>query len=59
MVVHQQQAGAGIAGHKNIRPAVLIEIRRDRGEPVTTFDLSDPRRFADIGKRAIPIVAKE
>src|SRR5258708_21450276 len=59
MVVHQQQAGAGIAGHKNIRPAVLVEIGRDRGEAVTTFDFSDPRRLADIAKRAIPVVAKD
>ena len=40
-IVHQQKAGARIASNENIRPAVIIEVGRNRGQSIAPLDLRD------------------
>ena len=58
-LLRKQQAGSGVAGHINIRPAIVVEIRGDHGHAVAAF----ARRYAglprDIRECAVAIVAIE
>src|SRR6266849_10847885 len=57
-IVHQQKTGARIASDENIRPAVIVEIGRNRGQAVASFDLPDARGFGHVGKSTVAVVAK-
>ena len=57
MIVHEQQAGGGIAGDKNVRPPILIQISRYHCHPVAFGRFCDPCLLADIGKRTVAIIA--
>ena len=58
-VVQEQDARCGVARDVDIRPAVLVEIRRHRRERVVFPHLPHARRLADVLKRAIAQVAVE
>src|SRR5207344_2443648 len=49
MFVHQQQVRRGIAGHEQIRPAVVIKINSNDSEG-PSHKLIETGRVADIGK---------
>src|SRR5579863_67088 len=57
MVVHEEQTGSGIAGDKNIRPAVFVEVGADRSHAIVSARLGYPGRLADVGECAVSIVA--
>jgi hypothetical protein len=59
VVVTEQQAGSGIAGHIDIRPAVVIEIRGNRREAVSSVRLVYASGGCDIGECAVAVVATE
>ncbi len=59
MIVHEQQARSGVAGHINIRPAIIVKIGGDRGQPIAVLRRRDSGCGADVGKRAISFVAVE
>ena len=57
VIVAEQQAGGGIAGDIDVRPAVVVEIRGHGGHPVAPVDRSRcPHALADIGERAVAVV---
>jgi hypothetical protein len=59
MVIHEKQAGRGIASDVDIRPAILVEIRRDDRHAIALSELCDACFLADIGKGAVTIVSVE
>ena len=60
VIVHQQQAGSGIAGDENIRPAIIVGVGGARPSvrkmPRTARDTGFLR---NIGERAVAVVAIE
>ena len=74
MIVAIQQARRAVAGDVDVRPSVVVEIRRRRAHPVRARRLpvaadedhrgrpartGDPRRFRDVGECAVAAVAIE
>src|SRR5208337_1276204 len=59
MVVHEKQAGSGIAGDVNIRPSVFIQIRCHHGHAIAWRSLRDTCLLADVGKRPVAVVSVE
>src|SRR5205085_7899608 len=59
MVVVEQDAWFRVHSHKNIRPAVVIKIVRDRGDRISGTRLQYPGLLGDIRKSAVPIVVKK
>src|SRR5208337_1336555 len=57
VIVHQQQAGRGVAGHEYIGPSVLIHIEGHCGKAIGTANSRNPRFLRDIRERAISIIA--
>src|SRR5258708_28007654 len=45
-----------ITGNINIRPAVVVEIRGQRREPITPRSLANSRVLRDIRKRAVTVI---
>src|SRR5580698_8763150 len=58
MIVHEKQAGRGIASNKNVGPAVLINVHRNRREAIRSLDGVDPGDLRNIGESTVAIVAK-
>ena len=58
-VIAIKPVGLRVVGLKNIGPAVLINIRDDRGHPVIAAWIVDAGGLADIAKRAVAVVAIE
>ena len=48
MVVHEEQTWGGIARHKDVCPAVFVEIGSDYGHPVALGCAGDPGLLADV-----------
>ena len=44
VVVAEEQAGRGVAGHVDVGPAVVVEIGGDGGQSVPPFSLADAGR---------------
>ena len=59
VIVAEEEAGRGIAGDVDVRPAVVIEIGRDRGHAVAALGFGDARRIADVRERAVAVVVVE
>jgi hypothetical protein len=57
MIVHKQETRSGIAGDKNIRPAIFVEISRDDCHPVAFSRFCDPSLLADVDKSTVAIVS--
>src|SRR4029077_20387458 len=57
VIIHEKQAGGGIAGNVDIRPTVFVEIGGHNGHAITFRRGRDPGLLADVGKRSIAIVA--
>jgi len=57
VIVHEQQAGSGIASDVDIRPAILVEIGGDHGHAVALGKSGDAGLLADVSEAAITIVA--
>ena len=56
VVVVEQDAGLRVHGHINIRPSVVIEIIRDRGNGIPGTGLQDARLLGDVSKSSISVV---
>ena len=59
MVVAEQQAGSGIAGHVDVRPAIVVEIRGHHGEAEAAVRFADAGCGGDIGESAVAVVVIE
>src|SRR5579863_10134540 len=55
----EKQARRGIAGDVDVRPAIVIEVRRSDGKSVASFRLTNSGRDSDIGKSAIAVIVIE
>ena len=51
-----QRARSGIVGHINIRPAIIIKIRRQHAQSIRSVGRQYPRRFRNILERSVAIV---
>ena len=56
MVVHEQQAGRGIAGDEDVGPAVLVEIGRDHCHSITLGCARNPRLLAHVVNVPSPLL---
>src|SRR5580704_12928486 len=56
LVVVIQNAGGGVAGNVDIRPSIMVEIRCQRGESVTSRCIENAGFLGDVDKCAIAIV---
>src|SRR5439155_4436897 len=54
-----QQAGLRVARDVQVRIAVIIQIRSDRGEAVTSGGLADPTRYRYVFEFATALVAEQ
>ena len=54
-----EDAGSRIAGHVDIRPAIVIVIQREYAERVVALGSADAGGRADVGKRAVAVVVIE
>ena len=59
VIVVKQNAGLGIDGDVNIRPAVVIEIVRDRGDGIARAGFQDAGFLRDIGESSVAVVVIE
>src|ERR1039458_1977562 len=59
MVVVIQNAGRRVAGNVNIRPPIMVEIRGQRGESVTSRCIENAGLLRDVGEPAIAVVVKK
>ena len=59
MVVHEQQAGAGVAGHIDVRPSIVVEIAGHHGEAVVAARVGDSRRLTHVGECSVAVIAIE
>jgi len=59
VVVHQQQAGGGVAGNENVRPTIVIHVERGCGQAIRAVQRAYSRFLRYIGKAAISVVAVE
>src|SRR3984957_17672666 len=59
VVIHEQEAGSGIARNKYIGPTVLVYIECDRSHSIRRRDAVDAGRYRCICERAIAVVAVE
>ena len=59
MIVHEQQARGGIAGHEDVGPAIFVEIGGDHGHSVALGGSGDAGLFGHVGECAIAVVAIE
>ena len=59
VVVHEKQAGSGIAGHVDIGPAIFVEIRGNHRHSVASSQRRNPGLHAHVRESAVAIVAIE
>ena len=59
VIVQEQEAGRRIAGHIDVRPAIVIEIDSQDSQSIASFCLADSRRIADIRERTVSVVSIE
>src|SRR5208283_2062660 len=59
VVVMEEQAGSGIAGHIDIWPAIIVQIRCYGGQAVAVGGLGNPRALAHVDERAVAVVVIE
>src|SRR6201987_1819328 len=59
MIVVVEKAGGRIAGHVDVRPAIVVKICRHRCESVTTGRFCDSGFLRDVGERPVAVVVVE
>src|SRR5450755_1118105 len=57
MIVHEEQAGRGIARHKNVRPSVFVEVGSHYRHPVTLGCACDTRNIGYVCECAIAVIS--
>ena len=57
MIVAKKNAGLGVDGNINVRPAVVVEIRAYRSDGVSRTGFKNAGFLRDVGERAIAVVA--
>ena len=58
VAIAEVKAGGGIAGHVDVRPAVVIKIGCGHGESIGAARV-DTGSFADVGEAAVAVVVKQ
>jgi len=59
VIVAQQETRRRIAGNIEVGPAIVVEIRRYRGQRIASLRLDEPRRRRHVRECFIPVVAIE
>ena len=59
MIVHEKQAGSGIAGDKKVRPTVIIEISRNHGHAIALAQLRDASLLTYLAEGTVAIIVIE
>src|SRR5438552_1349064 len=59
VIVAEQKAGSGIAGHINVRPSVVVVISCKSREAIIWSRFCHSRFIADVGKCTVSIVVVE
>src|SRR5215472_11638346 len=59
MLVYIEQARRLIACNVNVGPAIIVEIRRDRAQTVTSARGKNTRLRGDVGERSVSVIVIE
>src|SRR5262245_36473185 len=58
-VIHEKQAGCGIAGYIDVLPSIFIKIRRDHSHAVSGCRPGDAGLLCHVGEGSVAVVSIE